>query len=212
MLWARSRRYGTARLRAFIYSRPVPKLLVIIASTRPGRIGVPVANWFMEQAHAHGGFELELVDLYELDLPLLDEPNHPRLRNYTKAHTKAWSETVDGADAVVWVTAEYNHSYTAALKNAIDYLHHEWRHKPLGFVSYGGVAAGTRAMQALKPVAIALALVPVVAAVNIPFVQQFLTDDGTIVGNDVMVEAVAAMLDELMTMHDVLVPMRAARD
>jgi NAD(P)H-dependent FMN reductase len=189
----------------------VPKLIVIIASTRPGRIGVPVADWFMEQAAAHGGFDLELVDLYELDLPLLDEPNHPRLRNYTKQHTKAWSETVDSADAVVFVTAEYNHSYTAALKNAIDYLHHEWRHKPLGFVSYGGVAAGTRAMQALKPVAIALALVPVVAAVNIPFVQQFRTDDGTIVGNDIMVEAAVAMLDELMAMHGALAPLRAAK-
>jgi NAD(P)H-dependent FMN reductase len=189
----------------------MPKLLIIIASTRPGRIGVPVANWFVEQATAHGGFEVELSDLYELDLPLLDEPNHPRLRQYTKAHTKAWSETVEAADAVVFVTAEYNHSYTAALKNAIDYLHHEWRHKPLGFVSYGGVAAGTRAMQALKPVAIALALVPVVAAVNIPFVQQFLTDDGTIVGNDIMVEAAGAMLDELMTMHGVLAPLRAAQ-
>ena len=186
-----------------------PKLLVIIASTRPGRIGVPVANWFMEQAAVHDGFELELVDLYELDLPLLDEPNHPRLRQYTKEHTKAWSATVDSADAVVFVTAEYNHSYTAALKNAIDYLHNEWHHKPLGFVSYGGVAAGTRAMQALKPVAIALALVPVVAAVNIPFVQQFRADDGTIVGNDVMVEAASAMLDELMTMHGALAPLRA---
>ncbi|HEX3688154.1 MAG TPA: NAD(P)H-dependent oxidoreductase [Solirubrobacteraceae bacterium] len=189
----------------------MPRLLIIIASTRPGRIGVPVANWFVEQAKAHGGFELELVDLYELDLPLLDEPNHPRLRQYTKAHTKAWSETVDGADAVVFVTAEYNHSYTAALKNAIDYLHQEWAHKPLGFVSYGGVAAGTRAMQALKPVAIALSLVPVVAAVNIPFVQQFLTEDGNIVGNDVMVDAVPAMLNELMTMHGVLAPLRAAQ-
>jgi NAD(P)H-dependent FMN reductase len=189
----------------------VPKLLIIIASTRPGRIGLPVAKWFVEQATAHGGFDVELVDLYELDLPLLDEPNHPRLRNYTRAHTHAWSETVDGADAFVFVTAEYNHSYTAALKNAIDYLHHEWRHKPLGFVSYGGVAAGTRAMQALKPVAIALALVPVVAAVNIPFVQQFQTDDGTIMGNDVMVDAAAAMLDELMTMHGVLAPLRAAQ-
>jgi NAD(P)H-dependent FMN reductase len=189
----------------------VPKLLTIIASTRPGRIGVPVANWFMEQAAAHGGFELDLVDLYALDLPHLDEPNHPRLRQYTKDHTRAWSETVDDADAVVFVTAEYNHSYTAALKNAIDYLHHEWRHKPLGFVSYGGVAAGTRAMQALKPVAIALALIPVVAAVNIPFVQQFLTDDGTIVGNEVMVDAAAAMLDELMTMHGALAPLRAAQ-
>jgi NAD(P)H-dependent FMN reductase len=189
----------------------VPKLLIIIASTRPGRIGVPVANWFVEQATAHAGFELQLADLYEVDLPLLDEPNHPRLRQYTKAHTKAWSETVEAADAVVFVTAEYNHSYTAALKNAIDYLHHEWRHKPLGFVSYGGVAAGTRAMQALKPVAIAVALVPVVAAVNIPFVQQFLTDEGTIVGNDVMVQAAADMLDELMTMHGVLAPLRASQ-
>jgi NAD(P)H-dependent FMN reductase len=197
---------------AFIYCGLVsqPKLLIIISSTRPGRIGVPVANWFVEQAGAHGGFELELADLYELDLPLLDEPNHPRLRQYTREHTRAWSETVDDADAVVFVTAEYNHSYTAALKNAIDYLHHEWRHKPLGFVSYGGVAAGTRAMQALKPVAIALALVPVVAAVNIPFVQQFLSDDGAIVGNDVMVEAASAMLDELMTMHGALAPLRAA--
>jgi NAD(P)H-dependent FMN reductase len=186
-----------------------PKLIIIIASTRPGRIGVPVANWFMEQAGAHDGFELELIDLYELDLPLLDEPNHPRLRQYTKEHTRAWSETVDTADAVVFVTAEYNHSYTAALKNAIDYLHNEWHHKPLGFVSYGGVAAGTRAMQALKPVAIALALVPVVAAVNIPFVQQFLSDDGTIVGNEVMVDAASAMLDELMTMHRALAPLRA---
>ena len=189
----------------------MPKLLIVIASTRPGRIGMPVANWFVEQAEAHGGFELELVDLQELDLPLLDEPNHPRLRNYTKDHTRAWSATVDSADAVVFVTAEYNHSYTAALKNAIDYLHHEWRHKPLGFVSYGGVAAGTRAMQALKPVAIALALVPVVAAVNIPFVQQFLTEDGVIVGNDVMVQAAAAMLDELMEMHGALAPLRAAK-
>ncbi|HEX3979207.1 MAG TPA: NADPH-dependent FMN reductase [Solirubrobacteraceae bacterium] len=188
----------------------MPKLLIIIASTRPGRVGVPVANWFMERAAAHGGFELELLDLYELDLPLLDEPNHPRLRQYTKDHTRAWSQTVDSADAVVFVTAEYNHSYTAALKNAIDFLHNEWHHKPLGFVSYGGVAAGTRAMQALKPVAIALALVPVVAAVNIPFVQQFLTDDGAIVGNDVMVDAAAAMLDELLTMHGVLAPLREA--
>ena len=162
---------------AFIYSRLVsqPKLLIIISSTRPGRIGLPVANWFLEQAAAHGGFELELVDLYELDLPLLDEPNHPRLRQYTKEHTRAWSETVDGADAVVFVTAEYNHSFTAALKNAIDYLHNEWRHKPLGFVSYGGVAAGYagRCRRSSRWPS-RWRWSPVVAAVNIPFVQQFL--------------------------------------
>jgi NAD(P)H-dependent FMN reductase len=186
-----------------------PKLLIIISSTRPGRIGVPVANWFVEQAGAHAGFEVELIDLYELDLPLLDEPNHPRLRQYTKEHTKQWSATVDGADAVVFVTAEYNHSYTAALKNAIDYLHHEWRYKPVGFVSYGGVAVGTRAVQQLKQVVTALRMMPTSASVNIPFVQQFL-NDGVIEPNETMTQAVSDMLDELLAVQEALASLRAA--
>ncbi len=188
----------------------MPKLLTIIASTRPGRVGVPVANWFHERALAHGGFEAELADLYELDLPLLDEPNHPRLRQYTQAHTHAWSATVDSADAVVMVTAEYNYGYPAALKNAIDYLHHEWRYKPVGFVSYGGVAAGTRAVQQLKQVVGALQLFPVATAVNIPFVTQFLNDDRVIEANDVMTQAAAGMLDELLTVEAALAPLRSA--
>jgi NAD(P)H-dependent FMN reductase len=188
----------------------MPKLLTIIASTRPGRVGLPVGKWFMDRARAHGGFELELVDLYELDLPLLDEPNHPRLQKYTKVHTQAWSSTVDSADAVVMVTAEYNYGYPAALKNAIDYLHHEWRYKPVGFVSYGGVAAGTRAVQQLKQVVGALQLFPVASAVNIPFVTQFLDDDRVIQANDVMVKAAADMLDELLALGAALHPLRSA--
>jgi NAD(P)H-dependent FMN reductase len=187
----------------------MPKLLTIIASTRPGRVGLPVASWFQERARAHGGFELDLADLYDVDLPLLDEPNHPRLRTYTKAHTKAWSATVDSADAVVIVTAEYNYGYPAALKNAIDYLHHEWRYKPVGFVSYGGVAAGTRAVQQLKQVVGALQLFPVATAVNIPFVAQFLDDDRVIEANDVMIQAAGAMLDELLAVEAALKPLRS---
>ena len=103
----------------------MPRLLIVIASTRPGRIGLPVAEWFYERAVEHGGFELELVDLAVLELPLLDEPHHPRLQKYTKDHTLAWSRTVEAADAFVLVTAEYNYGYPAALKNAIDYLHQE---------------------------------------------------------------------------------------
>jgi NAD(P)H-dependent FMN reductase len=186
----------------------MPRLLIIIASTRPGRVGLPVAHWFVERAAAHGAFELEVVDLAELGLPLLDEPKHPRLRQYTHDHTLAWSATVDAADAVVMVTSEYNYGYPAALKNAIDYLHHEWRYKPVGFVSYGGVAAGTRAVQQLKQVVTSVAMMPTQASVNIPFVQQFLAEDGTIVGNDVMVEAVPAMLDELMRFQEALAPLR----
>jgi NAD(P)H-dependent FMN reductase len=186
----------------------MPKLLIVIASTRPGRVGLPVADWFAEQAAAHGAFELEVADLAELDLPLLDEPNHPRLRQYTKDHTRAWSAIVEGADAIVMVTSEYNYGYPAALKNAIDYLHNEWRYKPVGFVSYGGVAAGTRAVQQLKQVVSALSMMPIAPSVNIPFVQQFLDDNRAIQGNEVMLQAASDMLDELLRVQEALAPLR----
>ena len=151
----------------------MPRLLVIIASTRPGRVGLPVATWFSERVTAHGGFELEVVDLAEFELPFLNKAKHPRLGEYSHDHTRAWSEIVARADAVVMVTAEYNFGYPAPLKNAIDYLHAEWRYKPIGFVSYGGVAAGTRAVQQLKQVVTALSMTPSGPSVNIPFVSQF---------------------------------------
>jgi len=77
---------------------------------------------------------------------LLDDPHLPRLRQYTRQHTSDWSALVDAVDAVVFVTPEYNFGYPATIKNAIDYLHSEWNYKPVGFVSYGGIAAGTRAV------------------------------------------------------------------
>ena len=126
-------------------------LLIIIASTRPGRVGLPVARWFEQHARAHGGLEVNVADLAEWNLPFLDEPNHPRLGRYTKDHTKRWSAEVDAADAFAFVMPEYNHAFNAPLKNAIDFLFAEWRHKPAGFVSYGGVAGGMRAVQQLKP-------------------------------------------------------------
>src|SRR4051812_46674182 len=115
------------------------KLEIIIASTRPNRVGLPVARWIETEARTHGGFdEVELVDLAEVDLPFMNEPHHPRLRDYQLQHTKDWSAKVDSADAFVFVMPEYNYGFTAPLKNAIDYLHHEWRYKPVGLVSYGG--------------------------------------------------------------------------
>ncbi len=188
----------------------MPRLLIIIASTRPGRVGLPVANWFVDRATGHGGFELEVADLAEVALPLLDEPAHPRLRQYTKEHTRAWSATVEAADAIAMVTAEYNYGYPSALKNAIDYLHHEWRYKPVGFVSYGGVAAGTRAVQQLKQVISAISMMPAVPSVNIPFVAQFLDDDGVVQGNDIMTQAATDMLDELIRLDEALRSLRAS--
>jgi NAD(P)H-dependent FMN reductase len=186
----------------------MPTLMIVIASTRAGGTVQAVGDWFHAHAREHGRFEIDLVDLAELDLPMVDEPHHPRLREYTKRHTREWSVRVDAADAFVFVTPEYNHGFNAPLKNAIDYLHHEWKHKPLGFVSYGGVAAGTRAVQMLKQVAAALNLVPATTAVAIPFVRQFLDDDGRVTPNDTMDEAARALLDELERLEPALRELR----
>ena len=185
----------------------MPNLTIVVGSTRPGRAGAPIAQWFAARAKDHGGFDVTVVDLAELDLPLLDEPNHPRLRTYTKQHTKDWSALVDAADAFVIVTPEYNYGYPAAVKNAIDYLHREWNHKPVGFVSYGGVAAGTRAVQQLKQVLTTLRMLPVFDSVNIPFHTQFI-QDGQFHANDALEEAATDMLNELLRLDGALRTLR----
>ena len=184
------------------------RLMIVIASTRPGRVGLPVGEWFAERARAQAGFELEVVDLAELDLPFMDEPNHPRFHKYTHQHTKDWSAQAQAADAFVFVMPEYNYGFNAPLKNAIDYLHVEWQYKPVGFVSYGGVAAGTRAVQMLKQVVTTLKMTPLSEAVSIPFVAQFLDDDGELQANETMESAATAMLDELVRVAAALAPLR----
>jgi NAD(P)H-dependent FMN reductase len=190
---------------------PNPTLLIVIASTRPGRVGLPVAQWFEEHARAHEGFDVSVADLAQLDLPFMDEPSHPRLQQYTQQHTKDWSAIVGGSDAFAFVMPEYNHGFTAPLKNAIDFLHNEWRYKPVGLVSYGGVSAGTRAALMLKPVVSALKLTAIGEAVSIPFVQQFLDDDGKLQPNEVMTQSATALLDELGRVEEALRPLRVAR-
>jgi NAD(P)H-dependent FMN reductase len=156
-----------------------------------------VAAWIHDRAVKHGGFDVELIDLAEVNLPIFDEPKHPRFGEYEHQHTRDWSATISRGDAYIFVIPEYNYGFNAAIKNAIDYLNVEWQYKPLGFVTYGGVAAGTRAMQMLKQVVSALKMVPVTDAVNIPFVQQFLDADRVLQPNEVMEGAATAMLDEL---------------
>ncbi|HEX4754006.1 MAG TPA: NADPH-dependent FMN reductase [Solirubrobacterales bacterium] len=187
-----------------------PKLMIVIASTRPGRIGLPVAEWFETRVAADGGFDVDVADLQAIDLPMMDEPNHPRLRDYVHQHTKDWSARVDAADAFVFVHPEYNYGMTAPLKNAIDYLNLEWNYKPVGLVSYGGVSAGTRAAQMIKQVVTTLRMTPVFEAVSIPFVAQFLGDEGEIEANEVMERAADAMLAELLRYTEALRPLRAA--
>lgn len=184
------------------------KLEIIIASTRPGRVGPHFAEWFEAEARAHSGFEeIEVVDLAEVNLPFFDEPNHPMMRQYTHEHTKRWSAKVDGADAFVFVMPEYNYGFNAELKNALDFLHHEWNHKPVGLLSYGGVSAGTRAAQMLKQVLTTLKMYPLASAVSVPFFPNFLSD-GKVTPNDEMTSSAKKMLDELVRTAEVLRPLR----
>ncbi len=187
-----------------------PVLQVIIGSTRPGRVGSAVADWIIERASGRGDFEVVVSDLGVLNLPIFDEPDHPRLRHYVNQHTKDWSAIVDRSDAFVFVIPEYNYGFNAATKNAIDYLNQEWQNKPAGIVSYGGVAAGTRAAQMLKQVMSALKMIPVVDSVNIPFIKEKLDEDGRLKPNEIMETAATAMLDELARYAEALRPLRAS--
>ena len=172
------------------------KLHVVIDSTRPGRAGLPIGNWFHAYARQRGTFDTRLVDLAEINLPMFDEPRHPRLRQYEHAHTKAWSAIVAEADAFVLVTPEYNFAAPPALLNALDYLHQEWQYKPVGFVSYGGPAGGTRSVQMLKLPLTALKMVPLFESVTLPlFFKQL--QDGVFQPTEANETAAAAMLDEL---------------
>jgi NAD(P)H-dependent FMN reductase len=186
----------------------MPILTVIVGSIRPGRAGQPIAEWFIDRARSHDGFDVEVADLAEIRLPLMEEPNHPRLRQYVSQHTHEWSARIDRADAIVFVTPEYNYGYPATIKNAIDYLYQEWKDKPAGFVSYGGIAAGTRAVQQLKQVITTLKMSPVFESVNIPFHAQFI-HDGRFHANDVLEQSATAMLDELLRLDGALRPLRA---
>ena len=125
------------------------RIAIILGSTRPGRKTEPVARWVLDHARQRGDAEYELVDIAEFDLPLLDEPIPPSQHKYSKDHTKRWSEKIASFDGYVFVTPEYNHSTSGALKNAIDFLYSEWNNKAAGFVSFGS-SGGTRAVEHLR--------------------------------------------------------------
>jgi len=186
----------------------MPKLTVILGSIREGRVGGPVASWFVDKAKAHGKFDVQVADLKELNLPLLNEPHHPRLKKYVHESTKNWSAIVGGSDAFVFVMPEYNYTTAPALVNALDTVFHEWSYKPVGFVSYGGVSGGMRAVQTTKLMITSFKMVPMLEAVNIPFVQQ-LIENGVFKSNETHDKAAPVMLDELYRWSEALRVLRA---
>ena len=178
---------------------PAPhRLGLVICSTRPGRQGAIVAKWAEGHARAHAAFATEVVDLAEVNLPLLDEPHHPRLKKYTKDHTIAWSARIDPLDAFVFVTPEYDYSMPASLLNALQFLSSEWAKKACAFVSYGGVSAGTRSVQMAKQVVTALEMMPIPQAVSLPFFTKHIAD-GVLSPGETQDKAAVAMLDALAT-------------
>jgi NAD(P)H-dependent FMN reductase len=192
--------------------RAKPKVGIVIASVREGRGGAPIAAWVKALTEQHGGFDVEMLDLRTIALPMFDEPNHPRLAQYTREESKRWSATVAGLDAFVFVMPEYNHGTPPALVNALDYLLFEWQYKPVGFVSYGGLSGGLRSVAMTKPILAALKMVPIVEAVVLPMYAQHV-DKGTgaFVPGEAADKSCAVMLDELKRWESALRTLRAPR-
>jgi NAD(P)H-dependent FMN reductase len=185
--------------------------MIIVGSVRPGRVGLPIAEWVRGEAEKTGKFDIDFVDLKELALPFMDEPNHPRLKKYTLPHTLAWSERVAAAEAFIFVTPEYNYSYSPALKNALDFLSLEWWRKPVGFVSYGGVSSGTRGVVTLLPTIVGLGLIRVGANVELTYGGAQVVD-GVFQPNAKELDILTHELEELDTLAAALAPIRAGAD
>ncbi|OLZ47073.1 NADPH-dependent FMN reductase [Streptomyces amritsarensis] len=155
------------------------RLHVVSAATRPTSSGRPLAQWVVGQARAHGGFEVTPVDLAEIALPFLDEPEYASTGNYAHQHTRDWSALVDSADAFLFVLPMYNGGFTAPFKNAIDFLYNEWKGKPVGIVSYSaGPTGGAPAAEMLLPVLTRLGMLPAAHSVAIPGIPKLIGAEG----------------------------------
>jgi NAD(P)H-dependent FMN reductase len=170
---------------------------IILGSTRPGRVSEQVAPWVTSRTDLLPDVQAELLDLAAIGLPFLDEAEHPSTQNYAHERTRSWSRRVDALDAVLLVTPEYNSSFPAPLKNALDYLSAEWRRKPVGMVGYGMTSAGTRAVASLTPVVVALGMVPI-GAVQLPLRERLRS--GVLLPTDSDDQALDGLLSDLLEM------------
>jgi NAD(P)H-dependent FMN reductase len=182
------------------------KVGIILGSTRPGRNGEAVARWVQDIASKRSDAAFELVDLADYDLPLLDEPVPPSLGQYSKPHTLAWAAKIDSLDAFVFVTPEYNHSTSGALKNAIDFIYREWNNKAAGFVSYGS-ANGVRAVEHLRQIMAEVQIADVRAHVGLSLFTDF-ENFSVFKPGDFQIPLVNAMLDQVVAWGGALKTLR----
>ncbi len=172
-------------------------LKVISSTVRPGRKGPIVTEWITGVAKQNSNFNVEVLDLGEINLPMMNEPNHPSLKKYEHDHTKRWSAKIDEADAFIFVTAEYDYNYPAPLRDALEYLFHEWSYKAAGIVSYGGVSGGTRASNSLKNDLATFKMVTIIESVNFPFFTKNINDQNEFEANEISHKAAETMLKQL---------------
>lgn len=183
------------------------KIAVILGSTRPGRNGEAVARWIVEQGQTRTDASFELVDIADYNLPLLDEPAPPSLGQYTKEHTRVWSEKINSFDGYIFVTPEYNHATSGALKNAIDFLYKEWNNKVAGFVGYGSLG-GSRAIENLRLITAELQLAGVRAQVSLSLFTDF-ENFSTFKPAELHNASVNAMFDQVVAWGGALKTLRA---
>ena len=184
------------------------KVGIIIGSTRPGRNGEAVGKWVNEVAQKRSDAQFELIDIKDYNLPLLDEPVPPSMGYpYTQNHTQVWSAKIKSLDAFVFVTPEYNHATSAALKNAIDYLYSEWNNKSAGFVGYGSVG-GARAIENLRTIMAELQVADVRAQVMFSLFTDF-KDFSVFQPADFQTAAVNSMLDQVISWGTALKTVRS---
>lgn len=173
-----------------------PRIQVILGSTRQGRAGERVAQWFVDLAQQRDDLDVELVDLRDWPLPFFDSPTSPKRELSDDHRVQAWAEKVDAADGFVIVTPEYNFGYPAVLKNALDHLYHQWSSKPVAFVGYGGMSGGIRSVHQLRQVVVELGLTQIQNQVIIPRVFAAFGEDGRLV-DPIAERTASALLTEI---------------
>ncbi len=187
------------------------KIGIIVGATRPGRKAEAVARWVYDKAKGRKDATFEIVDVEEFHLPLLDEPVPPSQAKYSRPHTKEWAKKVASFDAFIFVTPEYNHSTSAALKNALDFVYGEWNNKAAGFVSYGASASGMRAVEQLRTIMAELQIADVRAQVAFSLYTDF--ENFTVFKPAAAHETnLSMMLDQLVAWGNAMKGVRAAND
>lgn len=184
---------------------------IIVGSTRPGRFGVQPARWLLDLANQRGDAEYVLVDIDAAGLPIFDEPVPPMMRQPQNDHTKSWAATIEPLDGFIFITPEYNHSTSGALKNALDFLFYEWNDKPAAFVSYGSAAGGSRAVEHLRGIMAELRVFDLREQVLIPNYWTRMDDQGRYQFSEADETAATAMLDELVFWTEQMKVARAAK-